>query len=509
MTKLDWDKLLTSGRFSHLFRNTRAENRREKPKWLVNTRTETERDHDRIVYASPVRRLADKTQVFPLERNDSVRNRLTHSHEVSNLARSIGVHLVSHGVLKSLSRKHKRNIPAMLAAVGLAHDLGNPPFGHNGEEAIRSWMKQNSSKLFEFSGAKNSVPPAQRRYLKADLRLISDQMRKDFLMFEGNAQTMRVVTQLQVLKDDLGLNLTFGSLAALMKYTVGSGSIADDKDRPARKKIGYFCSEREVVKEVFRHTGLKDGIRHPLAYIMEACDDIAYSVIDAEDSVKKQLVSFTDLVAWLEGFEACRDDELTKWVVNSSKHDHEEHRHAKLSSAELNDVSMQKFRVHAIHGMISAVIQTFEANYEDLMAAKFKGDLISKSKAAAFCKALKKFDYEHGYKHRRVLEIELKGYNVLHELMDMLWRGISERTDFRETASDRTCPFSAYAYSRISENYRRVFENQIIKLRPDASVPVRYRELQLLTDMVSGMTDSFALGLCAELKKFHVGASTK
>ena len=127
MPRLSWDKLLNTKRFSQLYaleRGSSAAPAVPEPRWMVNSRTETERDHDRVVYASPVRRLADKTQVFPLERNDSVRNRLTHSHEVSNLARSIGVYLVNDGPLKDLSVEQRRNVPAMLAAIGLAHDLG-------------------------------------------------------------------------------------------------------------------------------------------------------------------------------------------------------------------------------------------------------------------------------------------------------------------------------------------------------------------------------------------------
>lgn len=508
MPKLEWNRLLNTERFSRIYSSEASVNAPsfKDPDWLVNTRTETERDHDRVVYASPVRRLADKTQVFPLERNDSVRTRLTHSHEVSNLARSIGVHLVNHGPLTQLDGVQKRAVPAMLAAVGLAHDLGNPPFGHSGETAIRSWIKRNENRLFEIEGAQTDVLGNQRPALADDLNKLTLAMRDDFRKFEGNAQTLRVVTQLQVLRDDLGLNLTVGTLAALMKYTVGSDQVENDKQAPAKKKVGYFVSEADVAAEIFARTGLASGLRHPLAYVMEACDDVAYSVIDAEDSVKKQLVSFPDLMSWLAD---CNDDELTKWVASRSLADNEEHRKANLSSAELNDVSMQKFRVYAIHGMISAAVVTFEENYSSIMSGAFAGDLMTRSKAARFCEALKKFDLAHGYKNRGVLEVELIGFNAIHDLMDMLWRGIVDRADFADVGSRRNDPFSAYAYGRISENYRRVFERTVPARRPGEALPIRYRELLLLTDMVSGMTDSFALALCEELRKFNVGASAR
>lgn len=511
MATLTWDSLLNTKRFSHLDDSKRAQQATTTdPAWLLNSRTETERDHDRVVYASPVRRLADKTQVFPLERNDSVRNRLTHSHEVSNLARSIGVYLVNQGRLCDLSAEQKRNVPAMLAAIGLAHDLGNPPFGHKGEQAIRSWMVQNQERIF-LSAEENckEASPSQSEHIENDLRGLTPAMKEDFFNFEGNAQTLRVITRLQVLRDDLGLNLTLGSLAALMKYTVGSDETSKDRDWPARKKVGYFVSEKEVAAEIFRQTGLKPGIRHPLAYIMEACDDIAYLVIDAEDSVKKQLASFSDLMAWLESRGGYESDELAKWIVRTSRADHGEHRRANLSSAELNDVSMQKFRVYAIHAMISAAIRTFEANYDAIMSGTFAGDLMSKSIAGRFAAGLKAFDDQHGYRHRGVLELELVGYNALHDLMNMLWRGITERAEYLKPESKRTSPFSTYAYSRISENYRRIFEGTVLSRRPSLELPMRYRELQLLTDMVSGMTDSYALALHQELSRFNVGASAK
>ncbi len=232
-------------------------------------RKELERDYDRILFAAPTRRLADKTQVFPMEQNDSVRTRLTHSHEVSNLARSIGVRIAFDHAEKvfgedSEKLEVKRNIPSLLAAVGLAHDLGNPPFGHQGEIAIQQWFKEHP---FE------------------------DKVAVDFLEFDGNAQTFRLLTRLQILNDKFGLNLTVATLAALIKYP----SIYGSQDKGGFKKYGIFNSEACIVKEIWDKTGLKAGIRHPLAYVMEACDDIAYSIIDAEDTVKKGYASFYDL----------------------------------------------------------------------------------------------------------------------------------------------------------------------------------------------------------------------
>ena len=185
-------------------------------------RTEFERDYDRILFATPTRRLADKTQVFPMEENDSIRTRLTHSHEVSNLARSIGVRLAFEHAEEVFGTDHeklnvKRNVPSLLAAVGLAHDLGNPPFGHQGEIAMQQWFAE---------------------------KFANEGIDVDFSEFDGNAQTFRLLTRLQLLNDDFGLNLTVGTLAALIKYP----SIYGSANKGGFKKYGVFKSEAPITQ---------------------------------------------------------------------------------------------------------------------------------------------------------------------------------------------------------------------------------------------------------------------
>lgn len=449
----------------------------------TEVRTEIERDYDRILFSTPVRRLADKTQVFPLERNASVRTRLTHSHEASNLARSIGVNLAfKHGLFNGYDPDGaKRDVPALLAAIGLAHDLGNPPFGHQGEHAIQGWFRRN------------------RKILFATKYNLTESMKQDFLRFEGNAQTLRLLTRLQLINDDYGLNLTYGTLAALMKYPVPSNQI--DVDHAARKKHGYFQSELDIVKDIWQHTGLAKGKRHPLTYVMEACDDIAYSVLDAEDAVKKTLVSFQDLLAYLrhngrDQADPRKIDLAIEEVCKYAENDHSTYRELSLSPSELNDISMQKFRVYAIAIMVSSVTRAFLKNSKAILSGTFTRDLISVSDVSVLCKTLKRFDRAHAYKHRSVLEVELTGYNTLTGLMDLMWRAITERSSYKDLGSDRTSPFAAYAYQRISENYRRIFEDK------KNGMPIRYKEMQLLTDMISGMTDSFAVDLHNELKQY-------
>lgn len=493
---LQWTSLLNPQRFSEFLGRPKPQGEPEAPDYARGQfRLPAERDHDRVLFATPLRRMGDKTQVFPLDSIESIHTRLTHSYEVANLARSIGLEL-SVSLQACLPRDAMRSIPATLAAVGLAHDIGNPPFGHQGEEAIRSWFRRNQEVLFE-------PQPSTSDEVRNDLNKLCLQHRNDFLNFEGNAQTLRLLTKLQVIGDDLGLNLTFGTLAALMKYVASSNQLTGDK--PSLKKVGYFASEAQVAESIRSETGLQGSTRHPLSLVMEACDDIAYSVIDAEDSIKKNLISFNDLLAWLDNFGRLEadDDQALRYIHRVAKWEYNALAQQEILPGELSDVATQKFRVRSIHVMVAAVVKAFQDNYEEILGGNFDGELLGVSSAANLCRALKDFDRQHAFSHRSVLEIELDGYNVMNELMDLLWRGIAEREEYGRLDSRRTTPFAAYAYSRISRNYRRVFEGKVMQYRPTEELPVRYREIQLLTDMISGMTDGFCIDLHGDLMRHH------
>jgi dGTPase len=280
-----------------------------------------------------------------------------------------------------------------------------------------------------------------------------------------------------------------------MKYPVGSDKT--NKESAATKKYGFFASEQSIAELALKEVGLDIGKRHALAYIMEACDDIAYVVMDIEDAVKKGLASFSDLAAYLQ--HSAPDDEMVKIVVKESSEKHEEYRKSiySLSPSELNDVSMQRFRVAAIGAMMREATQTFVDNAAEFIGGTSTKGLMERSNAEQLRKLLKDFGLKHAYTHRSVLIVELQGYNVLRSLMDMFWAAIVDRKNCDEPKSVRRHPFTKFVYGRISENYRRVFENPS---KDSKLLPMRYRECQLLTDMVSGMTDSFAMDLCKELQ---------
>jgi dGTPase len=246
---------------------------------------------------------------------------------------------------------------------------------------------------------------------------------------------------------------------------------------------------------------LAGDARHPLALIMEACDDIAYSVLDAEDSIKKGLVSFNDLIAWLRHHSD--GDPVIEYVFKIAEWEHTALAEQKPLTGELKDVATQKFRVHAIGVMVSAVAAAFRNHYDFIVSGSFDGELIKISAASRLCGALKRFDRENAFSHRSVLEIELNGYNTINSLLDFLWMGITERANYAKLGSERTDPFSAYVYSRISRNYRRVFEGAVKCYHNNDRLPVGYKELQLLSDMISGMTDRFCMDLFDDLSRHY------
>ena len=447
-SKLEWSRLLNPTRRKSLHGGSE----------LMGTgidREEVERDYDRVLFAAPTRRLADKTQVFPQDRNDSVRTRLTHSHEVSNLGRSIGVKLAyDHRAAvfghDADALKVERTVPALLAAVGLAHDLGNPPFGHQGEKSMRQWCRQETKALQAHDAA-------------------------DFNDFDGNCQTFRLLTRLQVLNDNYGYNLTCATLAALMKYPVFS------KCLHGFKKFGLFESERDVAEEVWKATGLHEGIRHPLAYIMEACDDIAYSVIDAEDTVKKRYASFNDLVDVLSGSE----DYLTKEVCDAALRQNKAFKKENLAPSELDELSMQMFRVKAIAKMVQAVTNTFVSRIGEFLSADvgMRPGLVCQSDASDLCHRLKNFDRVHGFNNTNVLRLELQGHSYITKTMDWLWRGVNCEGRFED-----------YIRSRISENYKRVYK---------MSDKTTQDKLHLVCDAVAGMTDRYLVSMHDDLAELE------
>lgn len=452
-------------------------------------RSAFEHDYDRLIFSTPVRRLADKTQVFPLERNDSVRTRLTHSHEVSNLARSIGNRLIRLEPRLFGGTRNRRSAPIILAAVGLAHDLGNPPFGHQGELAIGRWFQTNR---LLFDHAKNCSE-------SQEIEPIPESACNDFLRFEGNAQTLRLVSRLQVSLGGHGLNLTAGTLAALMKYTVSSGE-TNKAAGAASKKHGFFESESDVVEWIRERTGVRAGQRHPLTWLMEACDDIAYSVLDIEGAIKKGIVSPEDVFSYLKRNHVKKS---IRTLIDQLNTDFENAENLDQPVQIVREIKTSYLRTRLIETLLTGAANEFLKVKKAVLArAHTKPLLETQTARSRLCQSLKGYAFTYAYKNQDVLKIEYQGARILSDLMDALWRALTERKEFRDLKSDRTTPFSSYTYSLISDNYRQRLEHPESYGTSEASIsslPIRYREFQLLTDMISGMTDGFALDLHRKL----------
>lgn len=445
-----------------------------------NHRTHFERDYDRLLFSPAVRRMADKTQVFPLEKHASVRNRLTHSHEVSNLARSIGHRLVRRFPELFPEEDVKAAVPSILAAAGLAHDLGNPPFGHRGEEAIRSWFERH------------------KELFKSEHGDLTQDQQSDFLEFEGNAQTLRLLGCLQVSSGGYGLDLTAATLATIMKYTAPAARSGKERanGNAALKKPGFALSEQSLVDWIRAETGLKEGCRHPLTWIMEACDDIAYSVLDVEDAIKKSIVSPEDAIHHLSR-ECPNPDSL--WLTLERDF---EKCDAEMAPERAREIKSSYLRTRFIEHFIISVSQTFANNYSAIERFEHRTALLEcGSDASKLYSELKSFARRHAYNHPNVLRKELEGANAISWLMDCFWRAISSREKTGELTSRRKGPFASYVYSLISENYRWECEMGTSA----AGLPIRYRELRLLADMVAGMTDKYVMELCDSLEPFRDG----
>ena len=265
MTTFTWDKLLCDKRLSSLGNNSINKNKEE-------NKVSFDSDYKRILTSPAFRRLQDKTQVFPLERNDFVHTRLTHSMEVAMIARELAMRICDYK--KSELTSYKEQICRIVESASLLHDIGNPPFGHFGEDIIREWF---SHKFEECLRKVNT----EREKNKLD-KLAIDNYLSDLKNFEGNAQALRIVTKLHNFFGNHGMDLTVGTLNTIIKYTRNSKQSDNQETKQiVDKKIGYFLSEQDIFNKITEETGVKRS-RHPLTFILEAADDIAYLTADIE-----------------------------------------------------------------------------------------------------------------------------------------------------------------------------------------------------------------------------------
>lgn len=381
-------------------------------------RSAYQRDYDRILFSGPFRRLQNKTQVLPLPKAEFVHTRLTHTLETSAVGRSLGMQ--AGRLLTSNSRED--GVPApeawgqLVGAGCLAHDLGNPPFGHFGEEAIGAFFVQKK---------------------KADqLRTLNEAQLQDLIQYEGNAAGFHQLTHHapQISSLQGGLQLTAACLATFAKYPKPSVPQRPDSGRASQKKFGYFQADRAAMEAVARSTGMEVKmessygavyLRHPLAFLVEAADDICYNIIDLEDAFQSGWVSRAEVETYL--------GPLAEKAQN------------RPSYSKIHDPGekMGYLRAHAINRLVDACAQVFAEQHTAILEGRFDQALVQSVPQAAVLRDLKKFSVARIYRAEPILELELSGYRIIHGLLEALWQALQdpEQVYFRKMLALLPPPF--------------------------------------------------------------------
>jgi len=442
MESLIWDSLLSAKRFG---------SDSLLPEDKLMARSQFQRDYDRIIFSSPFRRLQNKTQVFPLPGSVFVHNRLTHSLEVASVGRSLGnalaVELEKREVLAGADLFSM--LGPIVSAACLAHDMGNPPFGHSGEKSISRYFAEGKG-----IAVKN---------------MVSENEWNDLTHFEGNANALRILTHQFNGRRKGGFALTYATLASLVKYPYGSDAATGKKF-----KYGYFVSERDTFEEIAREQGLvrlPDNpvryCRHPLVYLVEAADDITYQVMDVEDAHKLKILSTAEtrdiLMAFHDGDTAFRSRAGTVFATVTDANE-----------------QISYLRATLINKLVGECITAFMAHYDEIMNGQYTLSLIDSLEGVSRtamndCIVM---SVQRIYNHPSVVEVELAGFRILGALLD----------EFIDAALH---PKSHYAKKLLA-----LLPGQF-SCPPESSI---YTRIQSVLDFVSGMTDLYALEL---YRKIH------
>lgn len=420
----------------------------------ATARTDFQRDFDRIVFSSAFRRMQDKTQVFPLSNIDYVRTRLTHCLEAASIGRSLGT-LVGEQVIQRhrLDTFEASDFGGICAAACLSHDIGNPPFGHSGEDAIRHWA-------------------AEAPYGCGRVASLSVREREDFLRFEGNAQGFRILARLQNPDNPGGLQLTCATLAAFTKYPREAWLGGDHFDGVSAKKQGFVSEDRELFREVAQTVGLLPRhdhhaiwCRHPLAFLVEAADDISYRVIDIEDGFRLGYLTYEEVL-----------DLFWPLMPDGTR------QRARL--ARINDPKnrVQFLRAKVINEAIRQAMECFLEHETEILNGRFDRSLLSQIPWQTEMQRLVEFARERIYCAPEVVGIQTAGYQVVGELLERFSEVVDDIAEHGEAAAPR------------SQIIVRLISEQFIGAGRIPSQEA-YARLLRLSDYVAGMTDSFAVAL--------------
>ena len=438
---MEWKQLISNKRFGQEHKHAERH----------DDRSEFKRDYDRLIFSSAFRRLQNKTQVFPLPGSIFVHNRLTHSLEVASVGMSIGNDISRRVIQKQPDLKDTlvEEIGTIVSAACLAHDLGNPPFGHSGEKAIQTFFSE---------GPGLKIKP-----------MVSSEFWDDITHFEGNANAFRILTHRFKGRRQGGFVMTYSMLASIVKYPFAS-SLAGNHG-----KFGFFASEAESYRKIADELGIScksapgeplKYARHPLVYMVEAADDICYEIMDIEDSHKLKILSFAETEHLLLSF---FDEDIQQKIRQ------------RIIDEELTDENEKVvyMRASVIGKLENECVAAFLAHEEEILAGTFEGSLIdhiSERQKKAY-KECEKISFSKIYQSKPVLDIELSGYQIMATLMEV----------FIEAAVNPSRFYSKQLLRRVSSQYD--IENENLEER-----------IMAVLDYISGMTDIYALDIYQKIK---------
>jgi dGTPase len=432
---MDWKQLISNKRLGQEHRHVERH----------DDRTEFKRDYDRLIFSAPFRRLQNKTQVFPLPGSVFVHNRLTHSLEVASVGMSLG-NDVSRLLMKDRRPELRgtlfEEIGQIVATACLAHDLGNPPFGHSGEKAIQTFFTEGAGRTLQAK-----VSPA---------------FWSDITHFEGNANAFRLLTHQFKGRRSGGFVMTYSTIASIVKYPYSSMA-------PSKKgKFGFFDSEKEIYQRLADEMGIfctsKPGeplryVRHPLVYLVEAADDICYEIMDLEDAHKVKILSY---------------DQVSKLFLDFFDEETQARIKQRIIDEQLTDENemVVYLRACVIGKLENECVKTFVDHEEEILNGTFEGSLIDHISPQQ-CEAYKrcaKLSVQKIYKSRPVLDVELSGYQIMATLMDKMTEAVMNPERY----------YSQQLIDRVSSQY-------------DINADDLETRLMAIIDYISGMTDVYAL----------------
>ena len=473
---MEWEKLLSS--------KTIIERENMPKDFSDYPISDIETDYEQIISSSSFRRLQDKTQVFPLDKSDFVRTRLTHSIEVSSIARQLGI-MITKGNKSYCKDKFKtenieiENIPSILACAGLLHDIGNPPFGHFGEVVIGDWFKKELKKdSFSFKD-------------KPIIEILNEQMKRDLENFEGNAQALRILTKVH-LKGNC-VNISYSIINTLMKYPVDSKNFSAKDDDIKKHKLGYYYSENNIIDNICKNTGTKingEYVRHPLTYLLEAADDIAYATADLEDAFKKGKFTIDQFIDYFEKeVKNFNKTKKTKTILQDLK------KIVENKNKNVEDIfnEFQKWISRTKKWLMYVVAYCFSDSYDSIMSGSFKYDLFYDTFHENTIKILKGAMKEFVFNDTEILKLELSAKKIIEALLNDFIYAVRY---WEEDNSDDLMSKSDKKYiDLIPHSLKCEFK----RTNPENDSERIYNKCMMVIDFISGMTDSYAKNLYLEL----------